>query len=109
MHFSTYREFYPKSLITMGTKDRSSIQESDSRLTHWLVSLEGYPEAYETYYYWKVSIYPADCEGTFNWNTPLHRSSQYKTFDEAYEAALVLEKACQDSEISMLDFIEKAN
>lgn len=109
MHFSSYREFYPKSLITMGEKDRTSIIYTDSRLTHWLVSLEGYPQPDEEYYLWKVSIYPADFEGTFNWNTPLYRSSRYKSFDEAYDAAVILEETCQNADISMIDFIENTN
>lgn len=109
MHFSHYREFYPKSLISMGEKDRTSIQESDSRLTHWLVSMEGYPKANEANYFWKVSIYPSDCEGTFNWDTPLYRSRPYNSFDEAYDAVLYLEEACKDLNKSMIDFIEKAN
>ncbi|NMD72784.1 hypothetical protein HHO41_21415 [Bacillus sp. DNRA2] len=109
MHFSSYREFYPKSLITMGNKDRTSLQETNSRLTHWLVSLEGYPKTNQESYTWKVSIYPADSEGTFNWKTPLYRSPQYNCFDDAYDAALLIEASCQDPSQSMIDFIEKAN
>lgn len=106
MHFGTYREFYPKSLISMGEKDRTAINDHESRLTHWIVSLEGYPRSEEEYYLWEVSIYPADCEGTFNWNTALYRSSLYESFDEAYEAAICLEQNCQNTEVSMIDYIE---
>ncbi|MGJ7919681.1 hypothetical protein [Neobacillus sp. LXY-4] len=107
MHFNTYREFYPKSLISMGEKDRTAINDPESKLTHWLVSLEGFPRLDEEFYLWEVTIYPADSEGTFNWNTPLYRSSRYESFDEAYEAALKLENACQNPKVSMIDFIEK--
>ncbi|WP_318504995.1 hypothetical protein [Bacillus sp. T3] len=109
MHFSSYREFYPKSLISMGEKDRTSLNNSESSLTHWLVSLEGYPKPNEEYYHWKVSVYPADSGGTFNWNTPLYRSPRFINFDEAYAKAVELEETCQNKDHSMIDFIEKAN
>lgn len=109
MHFSTYREFYPKSLISMGEKDLRLINDPGARLTHWLVSLEGYPQDNEEYYHWKVSIYPADSEGTFNWNTPLYRSSSMMSFDDAYDKAIELEESCQNKNQSMVDLIEKAN
>ncbi len=109
MHFGTYREFYPKSLISMGEKDRTTINDQESRLTHWLVSLEGYPRPEDEYYLWEVSIYPSDIDGSFNWNTPLYRSSLFESFDKAYEAAIRLEENCQNAEVSMIDYIERIN
>ena len=106
MHFSTYREFYPKALITMGEKDRKAINDPDSRLTHWLVSLEGYPGTGKEPYSWEVAVYPADHEGTFNWKTPLYRSSLHESFDDAYEEAVLLEQNCKNQHMSMINFIE---
>jgi hypothetical protein len=90
----------------MTEKDLQAMKQSASPLTHWLVSLEGYPLADRDYYYWKVVIFPSDREGTFNWNAPLYRSPRYESFDEAYEAAVLLEKNCQNPEISMIDYLE---
>jgi hypothetical protein len=105
MHFSTYREFYPKALIIMGEKDRNAINDPESRLTHWLVSLEGILGTGKEYS-WEVAVYPADSEGTFNWKTPLYRSSLHESFDDAYEEAILLVKNCQNQEMSMINFIE---
>ncbi len=108
MHFSSnYEEFYQKALIPMGQKDRTTLQDSGSELTHWLVALEGHPRAGDVYYLWEAAIYPANNQGFFNHFKPLYKSSRFECFDEAYEAARSIEKLGRNDDLSSLDIKEK--
>jgi hypothetical protein len=102
VHFSNYREFYQKALIPIGEKDKTALLNTGSQLTHWLVSLEGQPRDNDEYYLWEVAIYPADNEGSFNWYTPLYRSTLFDCIDEAFEAARNLEQNGRNDELSSI-------
>lgn len=96
MQTPNLRDFYQKALIPIGLNDRNALMETGNQkmtpLTHWLIALEGeqLPQAKE-YFHWKVSIYPSNTEGTFEWRKPFYSSSNLECFDSAIELARLFE------------------
>ncbi|NHM29576.1 hypothetical protein [Neobacillus terrae] len=94
MYNPNYRDFYQTALIPIGLKDQLALLEAEItpsdqvRSTHWLIALEGEPAFEDTeYYHWKVSIYPADSEGSFSWKHPYFSSQLFDSFNNAAELA----------------------
>jgi hypothetical protein len=108
-----YHDFYQKALIPIGLHDRMSLQESaayhhDSPLTHWLIAVEGVqlPQP-QIYYHWKVSIYPADSQGDFNWRMPYYCSTNMEIIDHANEIASSLVLFSKKDELSSTSLLER--
>jgi hypothetical protein len=93
MRTPNHHDFYPKDLIPIGLNDlmafnESDKQHSDSTATHWLIAVEGVQLSQQKiYYHWKVSIYPADNEGDFNWKVPFYASPAVESIDHAIKLA----------------------
>src|SRR4051812_39328217 len=93
MQTPNYRDFYQKALIPIGLKDMIALKETgtdqiETPTTHWLIGIQGelllQPKEY---YFWKVSIYPSNSEGTFIWNKPFFCSHLMESMDSAIELA----------------------
>ncbi|MFJ7728847.1 hypothetical protein ACIQXV_22310 [Neobacillus sp. NPDC097160] len=113
MKTPNYHDFYQKALIPIGLNDRMSLQESesfysDSPSTHWLIAVEGVqlPQP-NIYYNWKVSIYPADGEGDFNWRKPYYCSATLRLMDDAIALATTLVALSKKDELSSAALLEK--
>ncbi|WP_066066205.1 hypothetical protein [Neobacillus soli] len=113
MKTPNYHDFYQKALIPIGLNDRMSLQESDafypgSPSTHWLIAVEGVQLSQpKIYFHWKVSIYPADCEGDFNWKKPYYCSPNMELIDQANAFASSLVASSKKDELSSVSLLEK--
>jgi hypothetical protein len=113
MKTPNYHDFYQKALIPIGVNDLISLQESkgyypNSPSTHWLIAVEGVqlPQP-KIYYHWKVSIYPADSEGDFNWKKPYYCSPHMELIDHANNFATSLVTASKNDKLSSAAILEK--
>ncbi|MGX6442144.1 hypothetical protein ACWM35_02765 [Neobacillus sp. K501] len=112
MKTPNYHDFYQKALIPIGVNDLASLQESElfhyDSPTHWLIAVEGVqlPQP-KIYYHWKVSIYPADCEGDFNWRRPFYCSQAMESMDSANHLASSFVKSSKLDNLSSLSLQEK--
>lgn len=112
MQTPNLRDFYQKALIPIGMNDKIALMEtgSQSRLpsSHWLIVLEGdqIPQPKE-YFYWKVCIYPSNCDGSFEWQKPIYSSKSMESMDEALELARSLENYSQNDQLFTFTFQEK--
>lgn len=113
MKTPNYHDFYQKALTPIGVNDLLALQESehirfDSPSTHWLIAVEGLqlPQQ-KIYYHWKVSIYPADCEGDFNWRKPFYCSQPMESMDSANTLASSFVKLSKLDNLSSLNLQEK--
>jgi hypothetical protein len=108
-----YHDFYQKALIPIGFNDLIALKGSNAfhpafPSSHWLIAVEGVqlPQP-EIYYHWKVSIYPADCEGDFNWRKPFYCSPNMELMDDAIELASTLVANSKNDELSSSTILEK--
>ncbi|QCJ41865.1 hypothetical protein FAY30_08155 [Bacillus sp. S3] len=113
MKTPNYHDFYQKAFVPIGLNDLLSLQESeayspDSPFTHWLIAVEGVqlPQP-KIYYHWKVTIYPADKEGNFNWKRPYYCSADMKLIDHAITLASALTASSKKDELSSAALLEK--
>lgn len=113
MKTPNYHDFYQKALIPIGVNDLLALQESkssypNSPATHWLIAVEGVqlPQT-KIYYHWKVSIYPADCDGDFNWKMPYYCSPNMEFIDQANAIASSLVTASKNDNLSSAALLEK--
>lgn len=113
MKTPNYHDFYPKELIAIGVDDLLTLKESDtynpsSPSTHWLIAVEGVqlPQS-NIYYHWKVSVYPANNEGDFNWKKPYFSSKPMKLIDHAIALASTLASSCKKDQLSSTALLEK--
>lgn len=111
MKTPNYHDFYQKALIPIGLNDLLALQESEryhSDSTHWLIAVEGVqlPQQ-KIYYHWKVSIYPADCEGDFNWRKPFYCSQAMESIDTANDLASSFVNSSKHDNLSSLNLKEK--
>ena len=113
MKTPNYHDFFPKEVIPIGSNDLIVLKESDaynpsSPSTHWLIAVEGIqlPQP-KIYYHWKVSVYPADSEGDFNWKKPFYCSANMKLIDDAIAHALTLAALGNKDELSSAALLEK--
>lgn len=114
MHFPNHRDFYQKALIPIGNRDRSAfnvgaVTEHPPLFTHWLIALEGElkPQQPREYYHWKVSIYPANGDGAFNWNRVYYSSQGMDSIDQAIELARTIETYSTNDELHSSNLQEK--
>ncbi|WP_051591074.1 hypothetical protein [Bacillus sp. UNC438CL73TsuS30] len=88
--------------------NESGIQQIDSNATHWLVGIQGETIQQPTgYYHWKVSIYPSNYEGAFNWNHPFYCSDLMQSMDCAIDLAKTFIVFCENDELSSSTIKEK--
>jgi hypothetical protein len=113
MKTPNYHDFYQKALLPIGINDLKAYHESDcdrpyTRSTHWLIAVEGVqlPQP-KIYYHWKVSIYPADCDGDFNWKKPFYCSPSMESMDKAIELASSVIAHSRQDKLSSLNLLEK--
>jgi hypothetical protein len=113
MKTPNYHDFYEKALIPIGVNDLISLKEStayypNSPQTHWLIAVEGVqlPQT-KIYFHWKVSIYPADSEGDFNWKKPYYCSANMEIIDDANAFASSLVTASKQDKLSSAAILEK--
>ncbi|ETI66417.1 hypothetical protein [Neobacillus vireti] len=113
MKTPNYHDFYPKELIAIGANDLITLKESDtynpsSPSTHWLIAVEGVqlPQS-KIYYHWKVSVYPANSEGDFNWQKPFYCSAPMKLIDHAIALASSLTASSIKDELTTAALLEK--
>ena len=113
MKTPNYHDFYQKALIPIGLNDLIALKESNAYhsslpSSHWLIAVEGVqlPQP-KIYYHWKVSIYPADFEGDFNWKKPFYCSPNMELMDNAIELATTLVANSKKDELSSSTILEK--
>ncbi|MBO0960380.1 hypothetical protein J1P26_11760 [Neobacillus sp. MM2021_6] len=110
MKTPNYHDFYEKALIPIGLNDQNSLDENhpDSTSTHWLIAVEGVqlPQP-KIFYHWKVSVYPADGDGDFNWKKPYYCSTNMKLMDDAMALASTLASASKNDELTTVTLLEK--
>lgn len=99
-----YRDFYQKALIPIGENDyvclKNAAATDFANHSHWLIALEGQLKSIEKEYYcWTVSVYPADSNGSFLWNTPCYTSSKYDCIHMAFEHASDIEKCSKNDQL----------
>jgi len=113
MKTPNYHDFYPQELIPIGFNDLMALKNSDaynssSPSTHWLIAVEGIQLPHpKIYYHWKVSVYPADREGDFNWKKPYYCSANMKLIDDAIALASTLAASSNKDELSSGALLEK--
>ena len=113
MKTPNYHDFYQKALIPIGFNDLKALKESDATIpnspyTHWLIAVEGVQLPQPTIYYnWKVSIYPADCDGDFNWRKPYYCSENMELMDHANKLASSFVASGKKDELSSSTLLEK--
>ncbi len=113
MKTPNYHDFYQKALIPIGIKDLAALKKSsafcpDSAAVYWLIAVEGVQlQQPKIYYHWKVSIYPADCEGDFNWKKPFYCSSNMELIDQANILASSLVSSGKNDKLSSSVLLEK--
>jgi len=91
-----YMDFYQKALVPIGENDLSCYKNATTTLqaghSHWLIALVGELKNIDKEFYcWKVSIYPADSEGSFSFKSPFYSSTIFDCIHKAYEHAASLE------------------
>jgi hypothetical protein len=110
-----YEDFYPKALIPIGRNDQSLLPKLKlcsialpETVTHWLISLEGevIPKQ-NKYYHWKVSIYPSNINGSFEWDQAFYTSPYVQSMDEAIELARKFENCSKNDEVLSTYLLEK--
>ncbi|MEW9050264.1 MAG: hypothetical protein AB2392_03855 [Neobacillus sp.] len=109
MKTPNYHDFYQKALIPIGLTDQLALEEmNDSNWTHWLIAVEGEQLAQpKIYYNWKVSIYPADGEGDFNWKKPYYCSPRMESMADANHLASSFVKTSKLDKLFSLNLQEK--
>ena len=104
MNALNYKDFYQKALIPIGEKDYYFFKETTHSIpsthSHWLIALVGELKDIEKEFYcWKVTIYPADSNGSFSWKSPCYSSSLFDCIHMAYNHALELENFSKNDEL----------
>lgn len=115
MKTPNYHDFYQKALIPIGCNDLLTLKELESYdfvspSTHWLIAVEGeqLPQP-KIYFNWKVSIYPSNHEGDFNWKKPFYCSPIMESIDHAHELACTLVTSSKLDQLSTLNLQEKVS
>jgi hypothetical protein len=113
MKTPNYHDFYQKTLIPIGFNDLLVLNEFesydiDSPSTHWLIAVEGEQLSQpKIYYHWKVSIYPSNCEGDFNWKKPFYCTPNMVSMDNAHDIACSFVSLSQQDQLSTIKVQEK--
>ena len=113
MRTPNHHDFYQKELIPIGLNDLMALNEMESYhfhspATHWLIAVEGVqlPQQ-KIYFHWKVSIYPANNEGDFNWKEPFYTSPAMELIDHAIKLASSFETSGKKDHLFSLSLQEK--
>ncbi|WP_042455917.1 hypothetical protein [Neobacillus dielmonensis] len=112
MKTPNYHDFYQVALVPIGMNDLKVLKESDScsgrNYTHWLIAVEGVqlPDP-KIYFHWRVTIYPADCEGDFNWQRPYFVSTASESMDIAIKLASNLVSSSKNDSLIFSTKLEK--
>jgi hypothetical protein len=113
MKTPNYHDFYQKALVPIGFNDIRTLKEFETYdnatpFTHWLIAVEGEMLTQPNIYFlWKVSIYPANAEGDFNWKKPFYCSPIMESMDSAHELACSMVTSSKLDQLSSLNLIEK--
>lgn len=115
MNGPNYRDFYQKALIPIGLKDQAALLDLDFHQanqtlfpSHWLIALESVlASSIKEYYHWKVSIYPSNFHGTFQWDHPFYSFPPLESIDNALEIVRMLEAYCKSDELLATNLQEK--
>lgn len=113
MKTPNYHDFYQRALIPMGINDLMTLEKSEaynsnSPSTHWLIAVEGVQlQQPKIYFNWKVSIYPADCEGDYTWKKPFYCSPIMECMDDAISLANSFVGPSQSDELCSSILLEK--
>jgi hypothetical protein len=106
MNQPDYRDFYPKSLIPIGSNDRNALKSFQNptddtfQATHWLVALQGRVRYLpDEDYQWQVYLFPADVDGSYTWEKPYYVSDCFESMEKAMEASCQLEIYGRDDTI----------
>ncbi|MFD2443309.1 hypothetical protein ACFSO7_04850 [Bacillus sp. CGMCC 1.16607] len=106
MYQSDTLEFYPKSIIPIGMKDKQAlkiIHEGTVHLleaTHWLITLkENINPIQNQDQQWQVCLVPTDLEGRYTWSQPFFASTCFDSIEQAIDISCELEMYGQDDAI----------
>jgi hypothetical protein len=113
MKTPNYHDFYQKALIPIGFNDLLAMKQFetfnvDTPSTHWLIAVEGeqLPQS-KIYFHWKVSIFPSNCDGDFNWKKPFYCSPIMECMDSAHELACSVASLGKQDKLTTLNLKEK--
>ncbi|MDZ5470548.1 hypothetical protein SM124_02180 [Bacillus sp. 31A1R] len=99
-----YRDFYQTALIPID--NLSTVV--DANYTHWLIALSGrLKDSQKEYYIWKVVVYPADSEGSFEWLEEPYSTESYDCFHKACESAREIEQNIRNQEFVFVNLKER--
>ncbi|MFP7295929.1 hypothetical protein [Neobacillus niacini] len=112
MKTPNYHDFYQKALIPIGCNDLVALKEYESydfdAPSHWLIAVEGEQlPLSRIYFHWKVSIYPSNVDGDFNWKKPFYCSPIMESMDHAHELACTLTATSKRDQLSTFNLQEK--
>ncbi|WP_053361988.1 hypothetical protein [Bacillus sp. FJAT-27251] len=85
-----YLDFYSTALVPAMPYDSKFLPGPVTKRpasSHWLIALEGMPLPEGNLYTWKVSVFAANSDGTFNANKACFSSESFPRLDEAYKMA----------------------
>ncbi|MEH7177375.1 hypothetical protein [Neobacillus vireti] len=113
MKTPNYHDFYQKALIPIGFNDLLALNEIKSfevgaPATHWLIAVEGVQLSQaKIYFQWKVSVYPSNCNGDFNWKKPFYCSPIMESMDSAHDIACSIVALSKQDQLSAFNLEEK--
>jgi hypothetical protein len=85
-----YHDFYSTAFVPARPFEGRFLPNSIAQRptsSHWLIALEGSPLPEGSHYTWKVSVYAANRDGSFNANDAKFSSGSYRSLHEAFESA----------------------
>lgn len=113
MKTPNYHDFYQVALVPIGLADMKALKSSDAYYqalspTHWLIVVEGVqlPQQ-KIYFHWKVSVYPADSKGDFNWKKPYYCSHNMELIEHAIKLASSFVAFSRKDELANTALLEK--
>ncbi|WP_449539576.1 hypothetical protein [Ferdinandcohnia sp. Marseille-Q9671] len=96
-----FSEFYQLPLVAIGPNDLYSLQGFPSA-THWLIVLVGYESELGTNIEnWRVFVFTACNDGSFDYDTPEYISNPFTTIHLAFEFARKIESYCKCDEFKL--------
>jgi len=108
-----YHDFYQMALVPIGLTDMKSLMNSDAfipalQTTHWLIAVEGVQLPQQKIYFnWKVSVFPATCDGDFNWKKPFYSSEHMQMIDQAISLGSSLVTSSKIDQLSSMANLQK--
>lgn len=94
-----YHEFYQKPLVQIGYKDAQALLNEEE--SHWLIAVEGTEiEQGKDRYHWKLFVFTANKDGTFDYQSPYFSTSQISCIHDAFRMATEIESQCKSDTFS---------